>query len=43
MGLLAGTEVALAEMPAMPAVVAGGEGGGEGDGEAGEGEPHCVW
>lgn len=38
-GLLAGTEVALAERPVMPAT--GGEGGGEGDGEVGE--PHCVW
>lgn len=36
LGLLVGTEVALAERPVMPAT--GGEGGGEGDGEVGE--PH---
>lgn len=40
LGLLAGTEVALAERPATPATT-GGEGGGDGDGEAGE--PHWVW
>lgn len=39
LGLPAGTEVALAERPVIPAT--GGEGGGEGDGEVGE--PHWVW
>lgn len=39
LGLLAGTEVALAERPVMPAT--GGDGGGEGDGDVGE--PHWAW